>query len=171
MSEELFTPPFCKESTTPQKLFEILTELHDWVVTQADWANMEASRLGYPGDTLIKRPGYVLGDGSKFLAVAVPDMFFSWYKVRQLREKYDDIVRNYENADEWGSDACIYHRITLIKQAADLLEVAFLDYEKKEAKEYYSYQSALKKFEGILKKFYREGSEDDKPDIDKNMFN
>ena len=71
---------------------------------------------------------------SRFHQLSVPDMYSSWQAMREIREQYDKIVRNYEDEADWNSDVCIFHQIGIIKAATLLLSVAFLDHEKREAK-------------------------------------
>ncbi len=70
----------------------------------------------------------------RFQQLSVPDMYSSWQAMREIREQYDKIVRNYEDEADWNSDVCIFHQIGIVKAATLLLSVAFLDHEKREAK-------------------------------------
>lgn len=153
---EIYSPPFAKNADTPSQLFTRLGELYDWTISHQDWANMEASRLGAPDDPFIP-PRIPLpdADSTRFMtSVAVPDMFVSWQAVRAIREKYDELVRNYDDEDSWKSDACVFHRIHLIRMAALLLSVAFLDREKREAREADMVKQSRKQMIASLKKAF-----------------
>jgi hypothetical protein len=133
---EIDSPPFPKNSTNPEQLHNFLRDLYYWVEGKKDWANMEASRLNAPEQPYIPDMGpYPSEDANRYLQLAVPDMFVSWQAMRAIREKYDAVVRSYEEEEAWLSDACIFHRINIVKLAALLLTMAFLDREKREAKE------------------------------------
>jgi hypothetical protein len=170
---EIDSPPFPKSSANPQQLYWNLNELFDWTVNQKAWANMEASRLNAPQQPFIPDFGpQPSGDAERFNRLAVADMFVSWRAMRAIREKYDEIVRNYEDEESWTSDACIFHRINIVKMSALLLSMAFLDREKREAKEMELIKQARKEFFSSLKNvfgkqgFFNEEDNDQNDEID-----
>lgn len=176
---EIDSPPFPKTSTNPTQLYHHLTELYDWVKMHQDWANMEASRLNAPEQPFIPPLGpYPPHKPDHYLNLAVPDMFVSWQALRAIREKYDAIVRNYESEDDWTSDPCIFHRVNIVKTAALLLSMAFLDREKREAKEMELTKQHRKQFFNALKQafgdlgslFKGDHDNDDEIDFD-SLFN
>lgn len=178
---EIDSPPFPKNSASPKALFESLRELYNWTASYRDWANMEAQRLVPSEDKEFipeLGPEPTTRTGELFVNLAVPDMFVSWQMLRKIRERYDGIVRNFEAEEDWNSDSCIYHRIGVVKVAALLLSVAFLDYERREAKYHAAMKAsrkeflvALKKAIGGLKSKIDEG-DDDNEEIDfGNLFN
>ena len=133
---DIESPPFPKSSTSPVQMYWALNEMYDWVQGQTDWANSEAIRLQATDPPFVPVFGpQPSGDSTRYLNLAVPDMFMSWQTLRAIREKYDEIVRNYEDEESWESDPCVFHRINIVKMAALLLSMAFLDCEKREAKE------------------------------------
>lgn len=134
---QIDSPPYPKFSCNPANLFKSLCELHEWVSEQWDWANLEATRLHAPDSPFVPKLGLKPGAQGveRFNHLAVSDMYSSWRALRGVRERFDDLVRNFETDEEWESDASIYHRITVAKAAAMLLTVAFLDHEKREAKD------------------------------------
>ena len=182
---EINSPPFPKNSTNPANLFNNLKELYSWVAEHREWANEEAQRMNAPEEPFIAplaaEPASKAID--RFVNLAVPDMFMSWQALRKIRERYDDIVRNYEEESDWNSDACIFHRIHIIKAAAFLLSVAFLDYERREAKQMEMMKKGKKEFIRMLKKAFHqmkdsfeeiegEGNDDNENEIDfDNLFN
>lgn len=96
---DIVSPPYPKNNASPAVLYRTLCELYAWTADHRDWANMEASRLHAPGDPFIPELGPVPTPerSDRFLTLAVPDMFMSWQALRKIRERYDEIVRNYEN--------------------------------------------------------------------------
>lgn len=168
---EIDSPPFSKNSASPKTLFKSLRELYNWTATYRDWANAEASRL-IPSDSNAAfipelGPEPTTRTGELFVNLAVPDMFMSWQMLRKIREKYDSIVRNFENQEDWNSDSCIFHRIQILKLASLLLSVAFLDYERREAKYHEAMKTSRKEFLAALKNAIgglKEKSEEDDDD-------
>lgn len=134
---EINSPPYPKQNCNPRSLFQNLCELHDWASGQHIWANREAARLNAPENPYIPPlvPKPVGRDAApRFQQLSVPDMNSSWQAMREIREQYDKIVRNYEDEADWNSDVYIFHQIGIVKAATLLLSVAFLDHEKREAK-------------------------------------
>jgi hypothetical protein len=178
---EIDSPPFPKNSASPKALFDSLRELYNWTASYRDWANMEAQRLNAPEEPFIPElgPEPTSRTGEMFVNLAVPDMFVSWQMLRKIRERYDGIVRNFENEEDWNSDSCIYHRIHTVRVAALLLSVAFLDYERREAKYHDAmkasrkeFLSALKRAIGGLKRKLEGDDDNDNEGIDfNNLFN
>jgi len=80
----------------------------------------------------------------------------SWQILRQIRERFDDVVRNYEAEIDWQSDACVYHRINIIRMASLLLSVAFLNSEQREAKGEEFKAKAQRDFLKKVKKAFQE---------------
>lgn len=150
---DIDSPPFPKNSASPKALFESLRELYNWTASHRDWANDQAERLNSEEVPFIPElgPEPTTRTGELFINLAVPDMFVSWQMLRKIRERYDDIVRNFENEADWESDSCIYYRIQVVKLAALLLSVAFLDYERREAKVHDALRKSRKEFLSALK--------------------
>ena len=97
---EINSPPYPKQNCSPRNLFQNLCELHDWAYGQHTWANNEAARLNAPENPYI--PPLVFKPRgsdpmSRFHQLSVPDMYSSWQAMREIREQYDKIVRNYED--------------------------------------------------------------------------
>lgn len=179
---EINSPPFPKNSANPVNLFNDLRALYGWVAEHIEWANGEAQRMNAPEEPFISPlgPEPTARSVDRFVNLAVPDMFMSWQALRKIRERYDDIVRNYEEENDWNSDSCVFHRIHIIKAAAFLLSVAFLDYERREAKQMEMMKKGKKEFVKMLKKAFRQmkdsfdndedGDEENEIDFD-NLFN
>lgn len=146
------SPPYPQSTTSPVKLYEYLTELYDWTSNHRDWANMRARELNAPEEPFISELGlYPAESPDRYLQLSVPDMFMSWQAARAIREKYDQVVRNYENEDDWDSDPASFHRINIVKSAALLMSLCFLDTEKREAKTVDLMKKERKHFLRLLK--------------------
>lgn len=175
---EINSPPYPKNNSSPRDLFLNLTELYTWAAYQFDWANEEALRLNAPDIPFMRTLGHepLVNEASlnQFTRLAVPDMFMSWQALRRIREKYDAIVRNYEEESEWNSDPCIFHRITTVKAASMLLLVAFLDFERREAKGMELAKKTRKEFfkwfKGMLGDMNQIQGGPDNDEIDFDMF-
>ncbi len=173
---EIDSPPYPKNSSSPRDLFKSLVELYHWAAPQFDWVNAEALRLGAPLTpfivTLGVEPLPTEKSINRFTRLAVPDMFMSWKALRRIREKYDAIIRNYENEEDWESDACIFHRIAIVKAAMILLSISFLDFERREAKGMELEKKTRKEFFKYIKGAFNElnkmheGDEDEEVDFD-----
>lgn len=172
---EISSPPYPKNNASPAVLYRALCELYAWASDHRDWANMEASRLNAPEDPFIPELGPMPTQdrADRFLNLAVPDMFMSWQMLRKIRERYDDIVRNYESEHDWQSDASVFHRINVVKMAAVLLSMAFLEYEHREAKGHEYMKKVQRDFLKHLKKAFKEinnfsGDDHDPEDLNFN---
>lgn len=155
---EIITPPYPKNNSSPRNLYQALCELYAWTAEHRDWANMEASRLDAPESPWIPEMGPIPTpeNADRFVNLSVPDMFMSWQILRQIRERFDDVVRNYEAESDWQSDACVYHRINIVRMASLLLSVAFLNSEQREAKGQEFKVKAQRDFLKKVKKAFQE---------------
>lgn len=155
---EIISPPYPKNSTSPRGLYQALCELYAWTADHREWANMEASRLDAPESPWIPDLGPIplVENVDKFINLSVPDMFMSWQILRQIRERYDDVVRNYESESDWRSDASVFHRINILRMSALLLSVAFLNSEQREAKDHEFKVKASREFLKKVKKAFQE---------------
>ena len=134
---EINSPPYPRTSCSTADLYLTLRDLHDWVEDHREWANFKAAELDAPEapfvPALTPLPPETLGK-ERYMSQGIPDMFIVWQAVRAIREKYDDVVRNYESVDDWDSKAATFYKITSVRSAALLVSLAFLDGEKREAK-------------------------------------
>jgi hypothetical protein len=155
---EINSPPFPKNSCNPINLFNNLRELYRWVADHREWANENAERMNAPNEPFVAElgPEPTSKSSERYVNLAVPDMFMSWQALRSIRERYDDIVRNYEEESDWNSDVCVFHRIQIVKAASLLLSIAFLDYEHREAKQAEMMKKSRKQFMRMLKKAFNE---------------
>lgn len=152
MDSLIDSPPYPLANTNPTQLYNYLLELYEWTANQVDWANMQAVELNAPENPFIPALGPFPGEDARgYLQLSVPDMYLSWQAARAIREKYDQIVRNYEEEDSWNSKPGIFHRINIVKSAALLMSMCFLDTEKREAKTAEILSKERKRFIKILK--------------------
>lgn len=158
---DIFSPPYPRQSCTTSQLRENLIELHNWVSEQQDWANMKAAELAAPVTPwLVVIPAIPVT--ARFEQTAIADLFHTWQAVRQLREKFDDIVRNYETEDEWQSAPAIFFRLQLLRAAVEIISLASLSFEHREAKtqaEWERRQTAVLREIGRVLNLNRDGSE------------
>jgi hypothetical protein len=169
VENEIHSPPYPTGSASPERLFEHLAELITWTVEHQDWANEEFEARGAPEDAFVRFEPNSHINREAFLRTSVRDMYTTWSVMRAIREKYDSIVRNYEDAEEWSSDTAVFFRIQLVKAASLLLAVAFLDSEKREAKTMEMMDATRKEAIKLMKKqlsslkqlFDSEGEDDD----------
>jgi len=134
---EINPPPYPRTSCTPATLYDTICDLHEWVTDQREWANMQAAELQAPDDPFVPELQPLINPDigqDRYLTQGVPDMFLVWQAVRAIREKYDEVVRNYENVEDWDSKAAIFYRINAVRSAGMLVSLALLDSEKREAK-------------------------------------
>ena len=134
---EINSPPYPRTSCNPATLYSTLRDLHEWVEDHQQWANMKAQELDAPEDPFVPELPYLPVEAiglERYLTQGIPDMFIVWQAIRTVREKYDDIVRNYESEEDWESRAAVFYRINAVRSAALLVSLAFMDGEKREAK-------------------------------------
>ncbi len=137
-------PPYAGDSTLPATLCFKLLELANWVDDQAEWANDNLKQMGIPEEDLIGSDFFTIKNSvdkkeeselyDAFVNnVSVKSMACSWDALRRVRMRFDEIQRVFE--DDWEAPARVFKHATLIKMASMLIIVAFLDSEKREAKE------------------------------------
>jgi hypothetical protein len=121
--EDIESPPYPNEGTTPDGLYNALTGLKKWVDTYRDPLNREVGQDVIPS---VKK----LPERSAYLAQPVLSLFSHFLMVRRMRENWDHIVRNYETS--WHEPMCVRQRVVLVQSAAVLLNGAFTPFEYRE---------------------------------------
>lgn len=153
---EIDTPPYPLNTANAAALLADVIKLHDWITEHTDWATETALSLGAPESVCtkltLKRSSLTF---DKFLSLSVPRVFSIWTELRELRESYDEIVRHYET--DWSNRYCLYHRCTLIFEAATILNNLFLSFEHLEAKKTTAVTKALR---GLINKTLTAGEDD-----------
>lgn len=139
-TEDIYSPPYPGEGTSPSILHSMLDELRLWVL------NYRASLGSRVGGTAIPCPKQIVPrDG--FIVLPVLTQFRSLIFLRKLREAWDDIVRNYEG--EWNSPSCIRRQALLVSMAARYLNRALEPFELREARSRDDLQDMYKHFDHI----------------------
>jgi hypothetical protein len=132
---EITSPPYPRKDCNSEKLYELLLQLGTWVEDHREWAEQKAKDLKAPYNPFLIDLSFLSKQSvEKFKNLAIPEMFLNFQALRNIRNLYDGLVRNYEEVDLWDSDNCAYGRLRLLQQAAGFLDYAFLDAEKREAK-------------------------------------
>ena len=132
---EITSPPYPRKDCNAEKLYELLLQLGSWVEDHREWAEERAKQLKAPDDPFLADLSFLTKQSvEKFKNLAIPEMFLNFQALRNIRNAYDGLVRNYEEVDLWDSDNCTYGRLRLLQQASGFLSYAFLDSEKREAK-------------------------------------
>ena len=131
---EVMSPPFVTELCTSTRIHRQLRLLDHWVDAHREWANEEARLLDAPNDPFVPVTKPVPSNPSVLANVAIPSLFRTWTTLRSIRERWDWIVRNYE--EQWDCEKCIFSRVMCVKMGALVLLDAFLDPETHEAKQH-----------------------------------
>lgn len=134
---EINSPPYPRTNCNPETLHSTLRDLHEWVEDHRQWANMQAREFDAPEDPFVPDLPFLPAEDvglARYLTQGIPDMFIVWQAIRSIREKYDDIVRNYESEEDWESKAAVFYRINAVRSASLLVSLSFMDGEKREAK-------------------------------------
>jgi hypothetical protein len=132
---EITSPPYPRHNCNAEKLHAQLIELYRWVEDNRFWAEDNAARLEAPIKPFLPDLSSTLSyKVEPFKELAVELLAKNLNALRTIRQRYDEIVRNYEEVQLWDSDACVYLRLQLFQSAATYLTCAFLDGEKREAK-------------------------------------
>lgn len=124
MTEDLHSPPYPGDGTNPALLFKYLGELSEWVNLYRQTLNEGAGVEIIPA--LRTMPAWTI-----YQAQPVPVMWSHFIVMRRIREEWDHLVRQYEDA--WDCTACARQRIVLVQTAALMFNDAFVSYEQREA--------------------------------------
>jgi hypothetical protein len=128
MSEGITSPPYPRLTATSTSLYFRLGELRDWVLEE-----MRNLSQDVPEQVeMIKVP-----DPIPLITVwenvSVADKFAVLTHARHVRESWDHIIREHEDA--WDSALAIKKRLMLVNSASLGLDEAFVDPETREARE------------------------------------
>lgn len=126
MSKEVISPPYPGEAATTDNLYRYLRELRDWVNAEREELNNAAGQNVIPE----AKP---LASVTVYRALPVSRLFHHLLAMRQFREHWDRLVREYE--EEWGSRHCIRRRIVLVHAAVGLVNESCVNQEVREARE------------------------------------
>lgn len=125
MSTEIISPPWPTDTARVDTLFDVMKELHRWAGEYRATINAAADHQTIP--PLRDVPRKAVHD-----ALPVVYHYANYTAVRRVREMWDAIVRDYEEA--WDSGAAFARRRALVAACVDFLNNAWLSQEAREAK-------------------------------------
>lgn len=137
--QDIVSPPFPRGSPPAAQLYNTMQELRDWVLANRE-AVADAGQVPVPRELPELRVFTQLGVVTHFSHIAY---------LRQLREAWDHLVREYEDA--WDCRACLQQRAVLVAGAAHFLNEAFLDNETREARAH----TAIKRMQRFGERFQK----------------
>jgi hypothetical protein len=147
MPSEVTCPPYPTRVTTPVMQHKMLLELHGWWADQLpeardvihrlspnvcrrlfpDIKHAELLRLFSPSSVKTE-PNF-----NEYLNVSVESMGLAHTGMRAVRERFDDLLRNFET--KWDCPEAALLRLTLLRAVQFILSVAFLSAEPIETSE------------------------------------
>jgi len=148
MSESINSPPYPRMTATSASLYRRLSELREWVLEEIEILREEipdqVERLEVPEKI---PPTTVWGN------VSVADKFSVLTHARHIRESWDHIIREHEDA--WNSALALKKRVMLVNSAITGLSEAFVDPETREAKEQEYFDKTRKRMKIIRQQIGR----------------
>lgn len=132
---ELISPPYPKDGCTLRGFTQELINLYDWIHTHKDFAlgqleelNLDISLSESDFHALGNRP--TLQDMDRLLNVAIADIHHTWSIMRQIRMKFDSMVRDFE--DDWDCKVSRSNRVYAVYFAVGIYKSAFMTFEHRE---------------------------------------
>lgn len=141
MNDEILSPPFPGDGATGHVLFNLLKDLWKWVDIHRDDINEAMSKEVVPELEPFPK------ENKGYLCQAIVTQWTHFLIMRRIREAWDDVVRNHEDA--WDSRLCVGQRAMLFQGAALLLNDAFIPYERREASRHRNMNRMQKMYERI----------------------
>jgi hypothetical protein len=142
MSTEIISPPWPSDAVRVDNLFVTLIELHRWAADYRAVINAGSDHQVIP--PLRDVPRRDVHD-----ALPVLYHYANYVGARRVRELWDAIVRDYEDA--WDTQAAFNRRRQLVAACVDFLNGAWLSKEVREAKLEAAREQFLK--ESVAKSF------------------
>lgn len=131
IDEEVESPPFPNDRTTVPRLLEYLQQLRGWVEGLGDWANTMASDRAERPVSVVPLNLPTVPDVKHYLCVSVPDIYWTYAAMRNLRASWDRMFRVFEH--DWNHEAAIRNRIVCVQAGVAILTSAFVSPEHREA--------------------------------------
>ena len=131
---EIVSPPYPKNGCTMKSMIVELANLHDWILEHQNFAlhHKRELELDIPLEensfNLGLRPTY--SDMDRLLNVPIPDIATTWSAIRELRKKFDSMIRDFE--DDWDCAYSVKNRVFAVYFAITVYKSAFMTYERKE---------------------------------------
>lgn len=165
MSNEpvITSPPYPGRATTVRSLYRDICSFREWILEQ----QREIYERVPPKlrDRIVSPPAVDTLDRWQ-LMVAVEDHYTAYRYVRHIREWWDQVVREHE--DSWDSRLCVRKRFHLLNLASYVVQEAFVDAEKREAKEQDQIHRQEKMMKAMHKRMQAMMEEDDYSSYDGN---
>lgn len=121
---EISYPPYPKNTATPADLLGVLMRLRDWVEEQRV---LLVLRAGLPALPVLPAPP----TATVVAALSVSALWQNFTLLRLLRQSWDAVVRDHEDA--WESKLSLQRQHALVGAACETLRLAFLSSEQREA--------------------------------------
>lgn len=139
----IVSPPYPNEQTTAERLYDQLGELRAWVIErqnelEAVLKPKYASRLVPPGP---------LDSLAYWNATSVIDKYTVLIYMRRIRESWDNIIREHEDA--WNSRLSLKKQFNIVLLAQHVLADAFVNPELREARNQQAQDEAAKRMKLI----------------------
>lgn len=122
-AEDIESPPYPNEGTTADGLLASLKKLKDWVNTYRVPHNEAVTQELIP---VVKD----IPQKKTYLSLPVYVMVSHLLFLRKVRERWDYLVRTYEN--DWDDEMCLRQRVMLLASSAVLLNNGFVPHEQRE---------------------------------------
>jgi len=137
----LASPPYPTEGTTPEGLYAALERLTSWVNTHRDRHN---NAVGSPLIPEVQQ----LPERRAYTSLPVCVLFSHLLFMRKVRERWDHLVRSYE--DDWAIGYCVRQRVILLASSAVLINKGFATHEQREFRNRTDLEDCQKTVDGVI---------------------
>lgn len=165
MNNDVTMPPYPGIATASRGLYRCLRELHGWLgdaLSVLPTVNFDAAL-----SSQLLQPDWE-GDETIWDAVGIVDKYLILSGLRQIREEWDAILRDYEQA--WDAPKALRRRAGVCIAAARLISGAFVTPEHREAQYTQQVEQFMTKVRRDERKFaklmdtVRDDDDDDDPE-------
>lgn len=161
---ELISPPYPKDGCTLRNFIQELINLYDWIYEHKDFAlnqleelTLEISLSESDFNALGNRP--TVQDMDRLLNVSIADIHHTWSMMRQIRMKFDSMVRDFE--DDWDCKISRSNRVYAVYFAVGIYKSAFLTFEHKEFHREKSKTEFMKEIKNLFSMLAKGDNEDE----------
>lgn len=141
-SEDVNSPPYPGEGSTPDVMFNHLKLLRAWALSHRPGLNKAVGRVVIPDIKAVPT------DKKAYTSQPVMQMWMHLVFMRQTREEWDHLIRTYE--DDWDDKQCICQRVVLVSSVAVMLNNAFTPFEVWEMKRKNETDRLAKMFDALM---------------------